>query len=88
MAAVWCEQPATLAPHRLGDEKPLPVWDGERGGMELDVLGIDDACPGPEGHRQPVTPCTVGIGRVPVDAAQSPGRQHGRPCQVAVDGPL
>ena len=66
--------------------KPSPAGRGQRGGVELHVLGVDDARAGPVGHGQPVAARAFGIGGVAVDAAQAAGGQDGGPGQVAVDG--
>ncbi len=65
-----------------------PSAPGHRqgGGMELDVLGVDDARPGPRRHRQPVAARAQGVGGVAVDAPNA-RRWRGRSRrQRAVDG--
>ena len=54
--------------------------------MELDVFGVDDARPGPAGHRQTVPPCPGWVGGVAEDAANAAGRQDGDRGKCAVDG--
>ena len=79
------EQNAAFAAHRFADQETFRPRHRERGGMELDVLGIQDARPGARGHRQPVAARARRVGGVAVNATDPAGGQDGDRRQRAVD---
>ena len=79
------KQDSPFTPNGLADQKALRARSGQRGGMELNVLGVDDARACPVGHGQAVSAGSRGVGGVVKDPAQAARGQHRESRQVAVD---
>ena len=66
-AAVGSKKLSPFTSHCLRNQKVFALGDGERGGVELYVLGVDHPGAGAVGHGQAVPPRPRGICGVAVD---------------------
>ncbi len=70
------DQRRALAAQRLGQQRQRIAVDGERGGMELHELEIDEPRAGRRGERQPVARRLARVGGVAIELAEPAGREH------------
>ena len=74
--AMFVDEGCALAAECLGEEGHGVEGCIERGGVELDELGIADGGSGPRGHGQAVAGHLAGVGGVQVEPADATGGQH------------
>ena len=76
---------AALAAQRLRDQEVIGLLVGERGRVELHVLGVDDPRAGALGHHYAVPDRVARVRRVQIDLAEASGGEDGEIGEHRVD---